>query len=258
LSEHVPLRATRAVLLDLDDTLITEEAHAHSVVRGTAAIAGVEPGVWEKIVFGTARAAWHASSHHLVCSELGISSWEGLWATFEGGHRLVAGLRDFAMSYREQVWTSACEAADTEPVLASQLSHMYIEGQRSGHPLAPGAEELVRRAVSVGQIALVTNGPPDIQRLKLDQTGLAEHFSAVVVSGEIGLGKPDPEVFLQTVSSLGVRPEEAVMVGDSWERDVEGAVGAGLSAIWISHGRDAPRSDPKVRVAEGAGDVRFF
>lgn len=255
--ERVPVRSTRAVLLDLDDTLIMEEAHAHFVVRGTAAIAGVDPDAWEKIVFATAREAWHASDLHPVCSDLGISSWEGLWATFAGGHPRITGLRDFATPYREQVWTSACEAADIDPGLAPRLSRMYVEGQRSGHPPAPGADELVRRAVSVGPVALVTNGPPDIQRLKLEQTGLAEHFSAVVISGEIGVGKPDPDVFLQTVRSFGVEPSSAVMVGDSWERDVEGAVAAGLGAIWISHGRDAPRSHPGVRVAQGAGDVRF-
>ena len=257
LSEHIPFRATRAVLLDLDDTLIIEEAHAHCVVRGTAAIAGVDPDAWERIVFATARAAWHASDLHPVCGDLGISSWEGLWATFAGGHPRIAGLRDFATPYRERVWTSACEAAGVDPRLAPRLSRMYVEGQRSGHPPAPGAEELLRRAVSMGPVALVTNGPPDIQRLKLEQTGLAEQFSAVVISGELGVGKPDPEVFLRTVRSFGVEPSEAVMVGDSWERDVEGAVAAGLSAVWISHGRETPRSDPAVRVAESAADVRF-
>jgi putative hydrolase of the HAD superfamily len=134
---------------------------------------------------------------------------------------------------------------------------MYVEGQRSGHPLAAGATDLVRRAVSVGPVALVTNGPPDIQRLKLAQTGLAGHFEAVVISGELGLGKPDPGVFLHAVRALGVTPTDAVMVGDSWERDIEGALSAGLRAVWISHGRDAPRHDPGIAVAAGPGQVRF-
>jgi HAD superfamily hydrolase (TIGR01549 family) len=247
----------RAVLLDLDDTLIVEEAHAHAQVRATAQMAGVEPDVWENILFRTAREAWHASDHHPACADLGISSWEGLWATFSGAHPRIEPLRDFVDSYREQVWTASLETAGRDLLLAEALSRQYILGQRSGHPLADGAGDLVRRAVSLGPVALVTNGPPDIQRLKLEQTGLADHFSAVVISGELGLGKPDPEVFLHAAGSLGVRPQEAVMVGDSWERDIEGALGAGLSAIWISHGREAPRSDPRVEVADAAGEVRF-
>ena len=76
----------RAVLLDLDDTLIVEEAHAHEVVRSTATRAGVDPDIWEKTLFEDQRAFWHASVHHPMCADLGISSWEGLWATFVGGH----------------------------------------------------------------------------------------------------------------------------------------------------------------------------
>jgi HAD superfamily hydrolase (TIGR01549 family) len=257
MSQHAQLSPVRAVLLDLDDTLIVEEAHARAQVRATAEKAGVDPDEWEKILLETARATWHASDYHPACSDLGIASWEGLWATFGGAHPLIAPLGDFVDSYRQQVWSAALQAAGKDPLLAQELSRLYIQGQRSGHPLAPGARDLVRRAVAVGPVALVTNGPPDIQRLKLEQTGLAEHFSVVVISGELGLGKPDPEVFLRTAGFLGVEPNEAVMVGDSWERDIEGALGAGLSAIWISHRRKPPRSDPAVRVARGAGDVRF-
>ena len=45
------------------------------------------------------------------------------------------------------------------------------------------------------------------------------------------------------------------MIGDSWERDVTGALGAGMRAVWISHGRAAPVSDARVTVAKGPGDV---
>ena len=205
---------------------------------------GSSPTSGRSILFETARQAWHASDHYPTCADLGISSWEGLWATFSGAHPRIEPLRDFVDSYREQVWTASLETAGRDPLLAQALSRQYILGQRSGHPLADGAGDLVLRAVSLGPVALVTNGPPDIQRLKLEQTGLADHFSAVVISGELGLGKPDPEVFMHAVGSLGVRPQDAVMVGDSWERDIEGALGAGLSAIWISHGREAPAIGP--------------
>ena len=257
MGEHAPVIPLRAVLLDLDDTLIVEEAHAHEVVRSTARRAGVDPDIWEKTLFETARTFWYASVHHPMCADLGISSWEGLWATFAGGHPRIAPLRDFVGPYRVDVWTATCESTGSDPGLAGQLSEMYIEGQRAGHPLAEGADDLVRRALSVGPVGLVTNGPADIQRLKFEQTGLVGHFSTVVISGETGIAKPEPEVFLNAVRALGARPEEAVMVGDSWERDIEGALEAGLSAIWISHGRDAPREHPRIRVAEGAAGVHF-
>jgi FMN phosphatase YigB (HAD superfamily) len=45
------------------------------------------------------------------------------------------------------------------------------------------------------------------------------------------------------------------MVGDSWERDVTGALAAGMRAVWISHGRTAPNPDERVSVAKGPRDV---
>jgi putative hydrolase of the HAD superfamily len=144
-----------------------------------------------------------------------------------------------------------------DPLLADALSERYQQGQRSGHPLDPGAESLVKRALEFGRLGLITNGPPDIQRLKLSHTGLAGSFEAVLISGELGFGKPGAQVFEHALEILESDAEESVMVGDSWERDVEGALSAGLSAIWLSHGREPPRTDPRVRVFKDASEVRF-
>ena len=132
-------RDLRAVLLDLDDTLIVEEAHAMAQVRATAALAGVEPYEWETLVIETARSQWYASEHHPACRDLGIASWEGLWATFEGAHPLLAPLQAFVGTYRSATWSRALELAGKDPELARQLSTMYIERQRAGHPLASGS-----------------------------------------------------------------------------------------------------------------------
>lgn len=69
----------------------------------------------------------------------------------------------------------------------------------------------------------------------------------MVISGESGVGKPSPAAFHLVLAALGVRPEEAVMVGDSRERDVEGALAAGIRPIWVAGGRPAP--EPERRVA---------
>jgi HAD superfamily hydrolase (TIGR01549 family) len=253
----------RAVLLDLDDTLIVEESHAMAQIRSTATLAGADPEGWDEFVLAAARAEWYASEYHPACKALGISSWEGLWSTFEDAHPLIAPLADRTEEYRSRTWTRVLETTGRDPALARELSELYISSQRAGHPLAPGASELVRRALAVGPVAIVTNGPPDIQRLKISQTGLESAFSVVVISGELGIGKPDPRIFRHALDEIGrvtssvYSAEEAVIVGDSWERDVEGALGAGLRAIWISHGREPPGEDPRVTVVAGPGDVRF-
>ena len=59
-----------------------------------------------------------------------------------------------------------------------------------------------------------------------------------MVSGDLGVAKPDAAAFHHALDLLGARPEDATMIGDSLERDVEGALAAGLRAVWINrHGK---------------------
>jgi putative hydrolase of the HAD superfamily len=139
--------------------------------------------------------------------------------------------------------------------LADVLSQQYVDSQRSGHPLRPGAADLVRRLAATVPVVVVTNGPSDIQRLKLEQTGLSDLFSGVVISGELGIGKPDPAVLLHALELVRGPAAHAVMVGDSWERDVEAALAAGVRPIWLSQGRLPTVSDERVTVVSDISGV---
>jgi putative hydrolase of the HAD superfamily len=251
------------VLLDLDDTLLEEEPFARAQLRLTAELVdGVDASTWDDVVIESARAIWYQSPFYPDLRALGFASWEGLWATFEAVHPRLDGLAAWAETYRRDAWRGALHAAgqhhQASDTLVDALVMQYVEGQRSGHPVLDGAVELVERLAAVVPVAVVTNGPPDIQRLKIEQTGIGSLLSAVVVSGETGIGKPDPAAFGVALDLLGVSPEHAVMVGDSWERDVQGALAAGMRAVWISGGRPAPDTDARVSVAHGPRNVALF
>jgi len=245
-------RAPLALIFDLDDTLITEADLAMERLGATAALlpgavedSGPEPSAWGDIVLESARAYWRQSALFDAFKELGFASWEGLWSSGTGNHPRLDGLADWLPGYRERAWTQALETAGHDPRGWPRLAEAFTATQRFGHPLLPGAVETVQTAAGRFRLGLVTNGPSDIQRLKLHQTGLAGHFGSVVISGELGLGKPDPAVFQAVLAELDVDPERAIMIGDSWERDVAGAAGAGLAgAIWVSGGREPPESPP--------------
>ena len=72
-----------------------------------------------------------------------------------------------------------------------------------------------------------------MQREKIAASGLESFFQAIAVSGEHGIGKPKPEIFHRLLAELGVTAVEAVMVGNSLERDIAGARNAGIRSIWI-------------------------
>ena len=98
----------------------------------------------------------------------------------------------------------------------------------------PDAVETLTRLKLTYKIALLTNGAPDLQSEKIAASGVAGFFDAVAISGVHGIGKPRAEIFHILLDELQVKPDRAVMVGNSLERDIAGALNAKLAAaIWI-------------------------
>ncbi len=93
------------------------------------------------------------------------------------------------------------------------------------------------------KLGLLTNAYDALeQRSRIKASGLEHFFEAIVVSGELGIYKPDPGIFLHLLGQLEVQPCEAVYVGDSPRHDVEGAIAAGMQAILIREGEAHPRA----------------
>lgn len=97
----------------------------------------------------------------------------------------------------------------------------------------PGAIELLTRLRGQVRLALVSNGPADLQRHKLTSAGLLDTFDVIVISGELGSRKPDPAPFLAALRRLHLRPEQAGMVGDHPDHDVQPARALGLRTAWV-------------------------
>ena len=83
------------------------------------------------------------------------------------------------------------------------------------------------------KIGLCSNWDYAIQPY-LDHSGLPE-FDAVAVSAEIGVRKPNAQIFADVCSKLKVSAGEAVFIGDNWRTDIVGALRAGLTPVWIRH-----------------------
>jgi putative hydrolase of the HAD superfamily len=84
------------------------------------------------------------------------------------------------------------------------------------------------------RLGIITNGTPRIQWPKIRSGGFERRVERISIAGERGYGKPHLEIFLETLKSLGVRPADAVHVGDSLYADVGGAKAAGMKAVWIN------------------------
>lgn len=97
-------------------------------------------------------------------------------------------------------------------------------------PLIPGAEETLRALKAQRyRLAVVSNWDATLPEI-LEVVGLKRYFDHLAVSALSGHAKPDPRLFKEALSALGVAPEEAVHVGDS-EADLLGAEAAGVRAL---------------------------
>lgn len=101
---------------------------------------------------------------------------------------------------------------------------------------ADGAEPLLKcLQARKHPMAVVTNGSKS-QRDKIEALKASRYFEAVLISGEVGIAKPDPRIFRQALSRLNAAPGQTVFVGDSMEHDIAGAGKAGMMTVYIRKG----------------------
>jgi putative hydrolase of the HAD superfamily len=137
---------------------------------------------------------------------------------------------------------------------ARAAANWYRKNRFHGLRLFPEVEEvfaLVREAVSrddpkaARPIGIVTNGPSEVQRAKLELLGIDRLVDFVLVSEEFGVAKPDPAIFREALHLAEVGPGEALFVGDSVEFDMAGARAAGIPTVWVNrHQRPWTEPDP--------------
>ncbi|MXV62214.1 HAD-IA family hydrolase [Natronorubrum sp. JWXQ-INN-674] len=123
--------------------------------------------------------------------------------------------------------------------------------------LLPGARNIVETLATDYRLGLITNGMPDMQRTKLEATGLDGAFETVVYAGHDTAAKPATEPFETALEALGATPDRAVYIGNSVSADVAGAEAAGLRSVWIPDGDGstaAPDPEPTYRL-EGLADL---
>ncbi|KYK29518.1 MAG: HAD-IA family hydrolase [Theionarchaea archaeon] len=82
------------------------------------------------------------------------------------------------------------------------------------------------------KLGLVSNAVPST-RDKISALALDTYFDTIVLSGEVGYEKPDPEIFETALETLSLTPEETVHVGDNYHADVEGAHKVGITPVLL-------------------------
>ncbi len=146
---------------------------------------------------------------------------------------------------RTPVFETLLEETDFE-VEPAALAAAYRRAVNDALQPLPGVGALIAQLRENYRVGLLTNGPVRAQRSKLERLSLTSAFDAVLISGELSAGKPDPRAFEALIDELGVTAETLVYVGNDVTADIGGATAAGCRAIQVLHG-DGP--DPDSRAA---------
>jgi putative hydrolase of the HAD superfamily len=198
-----------AVLFDLDDTLLDYSNARDAGVRA-----------WVKQV----DAARHPGDAVRV------------WRELEDLHfrRYSMGELSFDEQRRERLrafWPHLSEADNDE--LDRSFAAYFAHTETEWTPV-PGAVETVEEIARRMPVGVLTNGQADMQARKLRLLGL-DHVP-LFASSELPAPKPDVRAFEAACTKLGPAPFRTVMVGDDIVNDVEGALLAGLRAVWFVRG----------------------
>jgi putative hydrolase of the HAD superfamily len=214
----------RAVLLDLDDTLLDYSGGVDACWEAAcaSAAAGVAQAPLTAALTVTRRTFWSDPEHNRRERVHMVRAWT-------------------------QIASQALERCGGDPGLGAAIAEAFAARRRSVMRLFPDALQclaaLRERGIPLG---LVTNGDAREQRAKIERHDLARFFGAIVIEGEFGAGKPDAEVYRTALSALGVPPGPDVwMAGDHLEFDVAGPQRLGLRGAWLDRpGLGVPNGSP--------------
>lgn len=212
-----------AVLFDLDGTLVEYERSGREVLSLSFESVGVEPF-------------------------FDVEDYQERYGDFFEESESITHLR-------ELIFADIAENRGLDRSVGVAVAEAYAEERdHTRVSLLPGAMEILD-ALEGQRVGMVTNGDPEMQRPKLEATGLLDRFETVIYAGHDAPAKPDPAPFHLALERMELPAEGSLYVGNDPEADVEGAANAGLSSIWLRNGTTAtPARDPTYTI-EGLRDL---
>lgn len=115
--------------------------------------------------------------------------------------------------------------------LIDKISEQYITYLSTFPHLFEGAIELLEVLKNRFRLHIITNGFDKVQQFKIENSGIESFFEFVFTAEKVGFKKPHPEIFIQSLKTVNTTAEASIMIGDSFEADILGALNQGMQAI---------------------------
>ena len=150
-----------------------------------------------------------------------------VWRDFEEGRATIEEIR-----VRRFVELLEALGLSLDP---GEVSDRYIVHLGESDHMVPGAHEFLEYLEGRLPMVILTNGLSAVQRSRFAKADVLRYFTDIVISQEVGIQKPDPEVFRIAAERLGVPDGSRIlMIGDSLTSDIDGALAFGIDACWFN------------------------
>jgi putative hydrolase of the HAD superfamily len=202
----------KAIFFDLDETLLDTSGCRPPAVEASFQVAAREHPQLQLEAWRKASEEVKAEMHDLWLN----SPNSGAELLREGSRRILVKLG----------------IDDTD--LATHVSRAYYRTWVSHLKLFPEVPEVLAALRGRYRLGIISNGPSDLQRYKLKLFDLEREFDPIVISGEVGVAKPDQKIFRYALEHAGVSAEEALYVGDLPVYDIVGAKSVGMKMAWVN------------------------
>ena len=168
---------------------------------------------------------------------------EKLWERYRKGYIRAEELR------WKRMWLTLLEFKIGDEALAREMGLLFLEALPTRNTLFPYTHEILDYLVAKDyKLHLITNGFEKTQHSKLQHAGLDGYFTEVITSEGSNSLKPNKEIFEYAFRKTGAQKEESIMLGDSVEIDIQGAINAGIDQVYVNHLRLEPAVHPTYTV----------
>jgi len=171
-----------------------------------------------------------------------------LWASYHLGKITKQELRETRFR------TTFVEMGLSPEIIPVAFEDDYVKICPTKTNLFPQAHETLTYLHEKYTLHLISNGFRESTEMKIELNGLSRYFSSIIISENVGVNKPDKAIFEFALNGAGALKEESVMIGDSIEADIRGALDFGMDAIYFNPLEKEAPEEVKVQIKD-LGDL---
>ena len=196
------------IIFDADETLFDFKKSEKKAFESTVVDFGIE---------------YEENYHFKIYKEINTAIWKEL----ENGlitQKKLKTERFRRLSKKLNIQFNEIEFAKSFMKHLSQASFLYDE-----------SEELVKNLTKKYRLTIITNGLSAVQDNRIKKSVIAKYFEDIVVSEEIGISKPNPEIFQYALNNINYTDKNKVLIiGDSLTSDIQGGINFGIDTCWFN------------------------